>query len=81
MGDDHTEEYKGWSITVIICDRQLADTDARPFTLSVLIEQLQVPHRRLIGIARGAELLDRCDAIRHGMAAAKASIDAAAQQD
>src|SRR5258706_3844452 len=77
MGDDHTEAYKGWSITVTVSVPQFADTDAKCFTVSVLIVQLQEPHRRLIGNARGAVLLDRSDAIRLGFAAARAFIDAA----
>ena len=77
MGDDHTEAYKGWSITVTVSVPQFADTDAKCSTVSVLIVQLQEPHRRLIGNARGAVLLDRSDAIRLGFAAARAFIDAA----
>lgn len=79
MGDDHAEAYKGWSITVTVSPRQVADT-VKCFAASVLIVQLQEPHRRLMGIARGAELLNRCDAIRLGMEAARTFIDAAVNE-
>ena len=75
MDDDHTAAYKGWSIIVTANARQLADASAECFMPSVAIEQQQEPRRRFMGLPRSAAFLNRCDAIQHGIAAAKAFID------
>jgi len=75
MDDDHTVAYKGWSIIVTANARPLADTAAECFMPWVAIEQLQEPRRRFMGLPRSAAFLNRCDAIRQGIAAAKAFID------
>ena len=75
MNEDCTEAYKGWSITVTTTTGRLETSATECFTPSVVIEQLQEPHRRFTGVPRGAAFLDRCKAIRHGIAAAKAFIE------
>jgi hypothetical protein len=76
MDDDHIEAYKGGSIIVTVSTRLFEDTTVERFTPCVEIVQLQEPQQRFIGVPRGAAFLDRCDAIRHGIAAANTLIDA-----
>ena len=75
MDECHTEAYNGWSITVTAKTGRFATSAAERFTLSVVIVQLQEPHRRFAGAPRSAVFLDRCNAIQEGIAAAKTLIE------